>query len=164
MSVPCFSLTPMAGDKESALRDYLSREGVTVIETELDGAWGYYDALSKTIFIQAGMTTGHRVATLLHEAAHHYRGDKGPQPEAVEARIDEAVARLLVDPREYAFWESQHGWHTGGIAHALELPRWVITAYRRVLERATAQSLSVSLPALTPQSIPAPAESRRHSE
>lgn len=154
----------MAGIKENALLDQLRREGVTVIETELDGAWGYCDAKSRTIYLQAGMTAGHRVATLLHEAAHYFRGDDGEQPRAVEDRIDEAVARLLVDPREYAFWESQHGWHTGGTAAALDLPHWVIRAYRRTLERATAQSLSVSLPAPTPQSIPAPAESPHHSE
>lgn len=125
----------MAGDKENALHDYLGREGVAVVETELDGAWGYYDAGSKRIYIQAGMTAGHRTATLLHEALHHYRGDVGEQPQAVEDRIDEEVALILVPPGEYAFWERELGWSTPGIAAALDLPHWVIRAFRRVLAK-----------------------------
>lgn len=61
----------------------------------------------------------------------------------VEAWIDEQVALTLNDPVEYAFWESEYGWSTGGVAHAMELPRWVVEAYRRVLTRTDAKSVGL---------------------
>lgn len=128
-------VAPMGTLNEEALHDYLSREGISVVETDLGGIWGYYMRSQARIYIQSGMCTGHRLATLCHEAIHHYRGDSGPQPLSVEREIDEQVAQLLVDPVDYAFFESQLGWHAGGIAAELELPVWVVRAYRRVLRR-----------------------------
>lgn len=129
------TIPTMLGVNENALLDYLSREGITVIETELGGAWGYYDHAASVVYLQVGMTGGHRLAALTHEAVHHWRGDIGPQSRAVEARVDEIVAQLLVDPVDYAWAETQYGWHTRGIAYALDLPAWVVRAYRRVLKR-----------------------------
>ena len=119
---------------EKALLDQAAGEGINILEAQLPGdTWGLYVRGSLTIYLQSGMTTTQRVATLLHELAHHVAGHDGHQSQGVEDQINEGVALLLVDPVEYAFWESQLGWSTGGIAHALEVPRWVVEAYRRTL-------------------------------
>ncbi|WRS30559.1 DUF6782 family putative metallopeptidase [Actinomycetaceae bacterium MB13-C1-2] len=125
----------MVSSKENTLLDLLSREGVTVLEAELDGAWGYYDHAAKTIYLQSGMTSGHRLATLAHETHHCQRGDLGPQSQVIEDRINEEVALALIDPVDYAWAESQVGYHTGGLAALLDVPKWTVRAYRRVLAR-----------------------------
>ena len=126
---------------EAALLDYMNEAGIRVHEAELPpGYWGYYDKEQQLIVLQRGMTGSQRLATMLHELAHHSRGDAGHQASAVEDAINEDVARYLVDPAQYAFWESELGWSPGGIAAALELPRWVIEAYRRVLARSACTS------------------------
>ena len=115
----------------------LDGEGVRVVETRSgmsgDRA-GWYCRQSRTIGLHPDLLDRQRLPVLLHEWFHHLRGDDGPQSAAVEALIDERVAEVLVDASEYAFWEAQYGWHTGGIAHALGLPRWVVQAYRRHLQ------------------------------
>lgn len=125
-----------AADKENALLAELHQEGITVIEAELpDGMWGAYNKAAGIVWLHEGMPAMWRVATLCHELEHVKARHDGHQPQAVEDRIDELVAVSLVRPEEYAFWESELGWSTGGIASALELPRWVVEAYRRRLAR-----------------------------
>ena len=97
---------------------------------------GWYDHTTLTIALHPDLLERQKLPVLLHEALHHSRQDQGHQSPAVEARIDEQVALMLVDPVDYAFCESQFGWSTGGIAAELDLPRWVIQAYRRSLARA----------------------------
>lgn len=121
---------------EDALIRAFAAEGVAVVETleGMDGgvvAWYSHERL--IVAVHPGMLSRQRVAALAHEWCHHARGDAGCQGDAIEARIDEDVALMLVPPGEYAFWEGELGWSTGGIASALGLPRWVIEAYRRVL-------------------------------
>lgn len=112
-----------------------------MIDSELPaGMWGAYSLKQRTVWIQKGMPTKWRVAVLLHELEHVRQKHDGHQPQAVEDAINEEVARRIVSPEDYAFWESELGWSTGGIAAALELPRWVIEAYRRVLARSACTS------------------------
>lgn len=130
---------------ESAVLDHLAAHGIKVAEVDLGGqAWGFYSHERRVIYLQAGMTAGARLATLCHEALHWRRGDVGPQSRAVEDRIDEEVAAELVDMVEYAWAESQCGWSTAGIAAALDLPKWTIRAYRRLLARERANPLAPS--------------------
>ena len=125
-----------SGVTETVLIQRFEDEGITVLETDAgmgDGEVAWYSRSARTVAIRPGLLERQRVPALLHEYFHHCRGDDGPQPAWVEARIDEEVAELLVDPRAYAEAEERFGWSTGGIAHALEVPRWVVEAYRRVL-------------------------------
>ena len=75
------------------------------------------------------------VPILAHETFHAAARHDGHQSPAIEARIDEAVAAAIIDPADYKFWETQYGWSTGGIAAALNQPRWIIEAYRRKLAK-----------------------------
>lgn len=134
MSAPPGILAPVI--TADALHALLEREGVSVSERALDGSkWGAYSKTERTVYLQPGLPEQWRVSVLLHELAHVQAGHDGHQCQAIEDRIDEDVSLLLVNPGEYRFWESELGWSTGGIASALELPRWVIEAYRRVLAR-----------------------------
>lgn len=124
-----------------ALLDQLAGEGVRVARADLPGDMdGAYLLRSRTILLDTGLATWELLPTLLHETMHWHRGDDGPQCARVERSIDETVARLLVDPDAYRLAEEHYGWHTGGIATELDLPRWVVQAYRRVL-RADQQSI-----------------------
>lgn len=119
------------------VRDWLAQRNIEVVEAPTpQGMWGAYDLSGQTVYLRAGMPSQYRLPTLLHEAEHVDRGDAGHQARSTEDRIDEDVARALVNPSDYAFWESQLGWQTAGIAAALDLPKWVIRAYRRALARA----------------------------
>ena len=95
--------------------------------------WGAYHENTRTIYISRYAPTAWAVPILAHETFHAAARHDGHQSEAIEARIDEAVAQAIINPAEYRFWESQYGWSTGGIASALSLPRWVVEAYRRCL-------------------------------
>ena len=113
----------------------LEDQGVTVVETleGMDGRVGWYSHRARVIGIHPDLLERQKLPVLLHEAIHHWCAHEGHQDAATERRIDERVAELLVDPVEYAEAEERFGWSTGGIAHALEVPRWVVEAYRRVL-------------------------------
>ena len=129
-------LAPMTGIELNALLDQLAGEGVRVIWADLPGEMdGAYMLRSHTILLDTGLAAWEVLPVLLHETMHWHRGDDGPQPPRVERDIDETVARLLVDPDAYRLAEEHYGWHTGGIAAELDLPRWVVQAYRRVLGR-----------------------------
>lgn len=136
MPMPAPTLTSMRRPQLDALLDELAGEGVSVMRAELAGDMdGAYMLRSNTILLDTGMTRWETLPVLLHEMIHWRRGDNGPQSPCVERSIDEAVALQLIDPDEYARAEAQLGWHTGGIAVELDVPRWVVQAYRRVLER-----------------------------
>ena len=76
------------------------------------------------------------VPTLMHEMEHARRGDEGPQPRSVEARIDAVVARRLVTVEDYAAAELLVGCRVGALAAELEVPTWVIEAWQRTLRAA----------------------------
>ena len=123
---------------EKALQHFFDSQGVEVVET-LEGMTvdrqGWYNHAKRLVGVHPDLLERQRVPVLLHEAFHVLRHDDGEQPQAVEDRINEDVALLLVNPADYAFWESEFGWNAGGLAAALDLPRWVIEAYRRALSK-----------------------------
>lgn len=63
------------------------------------------------------------------------RGDTGRQDEYVESFIDEIVALRFVNSEAYAKLETAYGCEPGVIAEELDLPRWVIEAWQRLLNR-----------------------------
>lgn len=95
--------------------------------------WGFYSDIARAIYIGRQTPAAWLIPVLAHETFHAAAHHDGHQSLAIEARIDEAVAQAIIDPEEYRFWESQYGWSTGGIASALNLPRWTVEAYRRKL-------------------------------
>lgn len=122
-------------DDEDALTDWLLSEGIVVASAILPaGYWGLYEPERRRILVRAGMPAYFRYPALLHEAHHYVAGHWGHQSDAVEQRINKAVALHLINPAEYALAEAELGWNSGGIAAALELPRWVVQAYRRHLQ------------------------------
>lgn len=106
------------------------------MDVEMPGDWqGIYIDDLRAIYINRRTPSAWVVPVLAHETFHAAARHDGHQAAPVEARIDEAVAQAIIDPAEYRFWESQYGWSTGGIASALNLPRWVVEAYRRKLAK-----------------------------
>lgn len=110
-----------------------------------DGLRGCYKHPDRLIIIDSRLSTMHTLATLAHEYVHALSGHDGPQPEAVERRVDEKAAMLLVSPVLYEQAEAVYGAHPGAIAKELGLPRWVIEAWQRVVAR----SLPTSLPGVS---------------
>lgn len=100
----------------------------------MPGDWlGTYIDDLRAIYINRRTPAAWLVPVLAHETFHAAARHDGHQSPPVESRIDEAVAQAIINPADYEFWESQYGWSTGGIASALNLPRWTIEAYRRKL-------------------------------
>ncbi|MDO5758978.1 MAG: hypothetical protein Q4P24_16200 [Rhodobacterales bacterium] len=118
-----------------------AREGIAVVEARLPGTLtGVFDLHARRVYLRRGMTAGQQLATLAHELEHARRGDDGHQGRAVEDTINEKVAAQLISVSEYASAERLHGGHSGAIALELDLPRWVVSAYRRRLWRVGLQA------------------------
>ncbi|QOX82009.1 hypothetical protein H8R18_01140 [Nanchangia anserum] len=99
--------------------------------------WGSWEAETATIWLHDGLDVDSPafLATLAHETVHVASGHDGHQAPGIEARVNELVAVALVDRERYAFWEAEYGGHIGGIADGLDLPYWVIAAFRGFLAR-----------------------------
>ncbi len=112
-------------------------QGITITwATMLPGRRGAYRHATRTIILRAGMSDTLTVPTLMHELEHARRGDDGPQPPWVEARIDRTVASRLITPDGYRAAEAAVGPHPAALAVELDLPRWVIDAYQTTLRPA----------------------------
>lgn len=78
----------------------------------------------------------HAAPTLAHELIHARRGDGECASDAtVERMIDQRVARRWISRAAYARLEHEYGGDVWMIADSLDVPVWVVQAYRRVLER-----------------------------
>ena len=122
----------------NALLAHAAEQGVTGIWAPLPpGRRGAWHHTTRTIILRPGMSDTLAVPTLMHELEHARRGDEGPQPRSVEARIDRAVAHRLISAGDYRAAEAAVGPHPGAIAVALDLPRWVVDAYRSALRERT---------------------------
>ena len=112
----------------------LDRLGIELVEATLPPGWcGAYSHRERTIYVQRDIAAFELIPTLLHELEHARLHHEGHQSRSVENAIDERVARELISPADYALAEKLHDGHTGGIALELDLPRWVVSAYRRQL-------------------------------
>jgi hypothetical protein len=111
-------------------------QGIRVQEMRLPaGLEGVWDPSQKTIWLKKGLPVASMACTLAHELEHARRGDAGRQDEYVESFIDEKVALRFVDSEAYAKLETAYGCEPGVIAEELDLPRWVIEAWQRLLNR-----------------------------
>lgn len=120
-------------DREIALLERLESEGVSVVERPMKG-WGRYYRDRRLIVVRAGLTAGQRLATLTHEAIHHWRGDDGHQSPTVEAIVNRQTAMRLISAPEYALAETAAGPSAAAIAYELGLPVWVVECYRDILD------------------------------
>lgn len=133
MGTRVYKLYPVETNR---IYDELESHGVTVVEVDgLERIAAGYDHATKRVLVQRGLTARHLHATLLHELLHVRAGHEGCQPTKVEHRINEEVALTLVDPRAYVEAERTHGWNSEAIAVELDLPPFVVRAYRRVIEK-----------------------------
>lgn len=92
-----------------------------------------YDHAKATIWLSHRLPDHAIIPCLLHELEHAEAGHFGHQDAAVEDRINERVAEVLISAEDYARAEALAGGSSGGIAVELDLPRWVVSAYRRRL-------------------------------
>lgn len=93
------------------------------------GHRGRYYIRERMIVLATGMTMRYQVATLAHEIVHAELGHDGHQPQAIEDRVDERAAMMLINTQTYALAERMYGGHPGPIAKELDLPVWVIEAW-----------------------------------
>lgn len=122
----------------STLYDWCTDNGITVhaeCRTLPKNLQGAYCQDRQAIYLARNLPQRYLLPTLAHETVHAFYEHDGHQPNLVERRIDEALAVRLVNPTDYAYWEQEYGWHTGGIASAMSQPRWLIEAYRRALTK-----------------------------
>lgn len=120
-----------------ALLDDAAEQGVLVqwmthMPTGLRGA---YHLGTRTIILRAGMPDRLAIPTLMHELAHAAREDDGHQARPVEVHINRAVACRLITPDSYRWAEIAVGPHVGALAVELDVPRWVVVAFRETLRR-----------------------------
>lgn len=104
------------------------------------GVAGFYCETLRVIFVDSRLYGGLAVAVLGHELVHAWRGDVGCQDEAVEARVDEDAAWLIIDVEEYARAEMLCDGLVGAMACELGVPAWLVDGFRRGLERGRAGS------------------------
>lgn len=111
--------------------DEAAELGVSVQWVELPrGRRGAYAHAARTILLSAALSETMAVPVLMHEIEHARRGDDGPQPTWVEERINATVAARMIGECDYAAAEDLAGGHAGGMAVELDVPVWVVEAYR----------------------------------
>lgn len=96
----------------TGLLDHAAAQGIRVTwDTPRRGAIGAYDVRHHRIAVAPGMTAAMTRSVLAHELAHAERRDSPAglpphQVAAMERRADEAAARRLITPGEYAAAEA----------------------------------------------------------
>ena len=127
-SLPCVTRPTL----DTLLRECAER-GVCVRWGHLPGEMaGCYDHSQSTIWLREGDPEWVSVPALMHELEHAWRGDDGHQSDAVEARIDLAVARQLVSVN--ALEEAEYEVGPWPIAEELGVPVWVVQALQATLD------------------------------
>lgn len=108
----------------------LHTHGVHVVEVANLDLLGVYIKSRNLILIRKNMPERHKLAVLAHEYIHYLRGHDGHQDEATERIVDEKAARMLISDREYASAENLVGPDPRAIAIELDLPLWLVEAWR----------------------------------
>ena len=118
--------------RESALLSLIHAYGATVHVADLPGnTRGRYEDETDRIYIQRGMSTAQRVATLAHEAAHLRLGHRGPQDRCVEDHVNEEAAGLIITERAYALAETLVGSNPRLLAAQLDVTPGLVEACQR---------------------------------
>lgn len=112
------------------LTNLCTHHGLSIIEITPMNLHGAYVHDLKLILLNANLTTKHKLAALAHEYVHALRGDDGHQPQTVERLVDRQAAQLLVSDEEYATAENIVGPDPRAIAIELDLPLWLIQAWK----------------------------------
>lgn len=112
--------------------------GITISWTHLHTRAAYHHK-TRTIYLDHTLTTRprHATAILAHEYIHALMGHTGPQDPHTEHLVDLRAAQLLISPAEYALAERLHDANPHAIADELNLPLWVVVAYRERLTTST---------------------------
>lgn len=111
-----------------------ARQGVRVRWGRLPGEMaGCYDHSQSIIWLRAGDPERVSGPALMHELEQAWRGEDGHQSDAVEARIDLAVARQLVSVDALEEAEHEVGPWPGAIAEELDVPVWVVQTLQPTL-------------------------------
>ena len=116
------------------LLTFAARERVSVVRSRLDSRRGAWSREARTIWIDSRLSDAHAAPVLAHELIHACRGDECAQDEATERLIDERVAQEFIAPEQFAAAERLHVGDSWAIAEELDLPAWVVDAYRRRLD------------------------------
>lgn len=120
---------------EQQLLAELETMGITVETHKLTGTLrGYYNHRERLIVIRQGLSYPQRRTALAHELVHARRGDDGHQGPQVERRVNQATARLLISPIEYALAERIHGPNVAAIARELDVTQALVQAYVSLLQ------------------------------
>ncbi len=138
------TVASMGRINESSLTTWLAGQGVIVVEVDGGDHWGWYDRQAGSVALRQDLLPFQRVPILMHECYHVARDDDGQQTPRVEEWIDEQVAGRLISLPSYAAAEEAYGWNSGAIAAELDVPRWVVQAYRRSLERTISDVLATA--------------------
>ena len=104
---------------DSLLADCRARRLSVVAVRLLCDMGGVYHHQTCMIMLRLGAA----VPTLMHETEHAVRDDDGPQPAAIEARINRTVVRRPVTIGEYAAAEGIVGPSAGVLAVERDVPR-----------------------------------------
>lgn len=102
---------------------------VYVIASAIDADGVYCDAAG-LIVLNPRLTRSGEVFTLAHELVHALRCDVCAQSREVEVLVDQAAARMLVDPVAYAAAERLVGGDVYGLAEELGVSVECVVAYR----------------------------------
>ena len=116
---------------------HLEMDGARILEAHdlPDGWWGASSRSLGVVYLRRGLNERQLLAALLHEGAHWDAGHDGHQSRAVENRIGEMVAGIIIDPDEYARAERMYGPAPALLARELDTTQSVIRAFQRLLAR-----------------------------
>lgn len=129
--------------RERALLAVAHRLGVAVVTAPMGGTRrGAYIHRARTIVLRDGLTDAQRAAALAHEVVHARRGDDGPQTPAVEARVDEDAAAMLIPTAAYARAEALVGPDPRALAVELETTPATVAAWQRHRARTARYALT----------------------
>ena len=133
---------------EADMTLWLDRQGVTVLTVNMPGSdkWGAYDKSLKRVYLSANLNPFQLRATLAHVVYHVLLNHGGAQRPNIEARIDTAVAALLIPEGRLEEVEAQHGpfyvdpdktgWdRVRKACSVLQVPWWTIQAALQARER-----------------------------
>lgn len=115
----------------------LEAEGAQILEAPNlpRGWWAATSRKLGVIYLRPNLNERQLLAALLHETQHWDAGHDGHQTSAIENRISETVASILIDKTDYATAERLYGPHPAILARELDTTRSVIEAWQRRLDR-----------------------------
>lgn len=131
-STPIIKSLPVLPTSENALYDYATVRGIRIENADIKELGRYYHQY-RLIVLNKALTSFQIPPVLMHELCHAHRQDIGHQSKEIELAIEKHIARLLVNPQEYARAEAETQGNIYGMAFYLNLPIRVVANYRNFL-------------------------------